>query len=84
MTETAGTSWLPATARALVLVSHSDGRWGASAALELAGWIGRDRPRTVLVNTIAGPSGPDSRLSVEGPQGLSDAKLGGRTVSEVA
>lgn len=77
-------TWLPATARAVLLVSQSDSRWAGSAALELAEWIGRERSRTILVNTVVGAAGPDIQFGAADQPGLPEAMLGRRSVRDVA
>jgi hypothetical protein len=78
-------TWLPDAARRIVLVSGSPGYGlGGSAAVEVAEMVARHRPRTLLVNTVAGAAGPDGSLEVEDRPGLGDVVVGRRRVSEVA
>ncbi len=77
--------WLPESVRTLLLVSSSEnGEWGGLAAVELADMIAGGRHRTLLVNTLAGSSGPDGALCTEAEPGLTDIIAGRRTVREVA
>lgn len=77
--------WLPESVRTLLLVSGSEtGEWGGVAAVELADMIAGGRHRTLLVNTLAGSSGPDGALRTEAEPGLSDIIAGRRSVREVA
>ncbi len=77
--------WLPESVRTLLLVSGSEnGAWGGLAAVELADMIAGGRHRTILVNTLAGSSGPDGALRTEAEPGLSDIIAGRRSAREVA
>jgi len=78
-------AWLPESARRILLVTGSDsGDWGGAAAVELAEMVARRRPRTLLVNTVPGSSGPDGNLGLDSGQGLAEVVAGHRRVSEVA
>lgn len=84
--ETGSAAWLPESARRILLVSGpaaADG-WGGAAAIEVAEMVARVRPRTLLVNTVAGSAGPDSLLRTGGGPGLGDIVGGRNRVSEAA
>jgi cell division septation protein DedD len=88
ITEGAGAgapAWLPAEARRVLLVGDSaGGNWTGVAAVEVADLVGRHRPRTLLVNTVAGAHGPDGVLGVQMRPGLDEVVSGDRRVGEVA
>lgn len=78
-------AWLPESARRVLLVGVSTGGdWAAVAAIELAELVARYRPRTLLVNTVGGASGPDGVLGTEYLPGLGEAAAGRCRVGEVA
>ncbi|GEM_PF-1592349 len=80
-----GPAWLPGSSRRIVLASASDaGAWEASAVVELAELVARDRSRTLLVNTVTGDAGPDSVLRPEGGPGLADVVSGRSRAADVA
>jgi len=54
------------------------------AAVEVAEVVARHRPRTLLVNTVVGPYGPDGVLGVENRPGLGEVVTGGSGVGKVA
>ena len=76
---------MPESARKVLLVSGSAGDgWGGRAAVEVAEMISRHRPRTLLVNTVPGSTGPDATLLPGGGPGLGDVVAGRSRVSAVA
>jgi cell division septation protein DedD len=78
-------AWLPPEARRILLVGDSaGGNWAGVAAVEVADLVGRHRPRTLLVNTVAGAHGPDGVLGAEIRPGLAEVVGGDRRVGEVA
>ena len=80
-----GPGWLPESVRTILLVSGSgNGEWGGRAAVQLADMIAAARPRTLLVNTLGGSSGPDGELATEAEPGLSDVVAGRRPARDVA
>ncbi len=62
----------------------ASGDLGGPAAVEVAEMVARHRPRTLFVNTVTGPAGPDGSLGVDGQPGLGDVVSGRSRVSEVA
>jgi len=88
ITEGAGAgapAWLPPEARRILLAGDSaGGDWAGVAAVEVADLVARHRPRTLLVNTVAGAHGPDGVLGVETLPGLAEVASGDRRVGEVA
>ena len=80
ITEGAGAgapAWLPPEARRILLAGDSaGGDWAGGAAVEVADLVGRHRPRTLLVNTVAGALGPDGVLGVVTRPGLADVVNG--------
>lgn len=78
-------AWLPPEARRILLAGDSaGGDWAGVAAVEVADLVARHRPRTLLVNTVAGARGPDGVLGVETRPGLAEVASGNRRVGEVA
>lgn len=77
-------AWLPESARRVLLVGPDEGDWGGAAVVEVAEMVARHRPRTLLVNTVTGSSGPDEALRLDNRQGLAEVVAGHRRVSEVA
>jgi cell division septation protein DedD len=88
ITEGAGAgapAWLPPEARRILLAGDSaGGDWAGGAAVEVADLVGRHRPRTLLVNTVAGALGPDGVLGMETRPGLAEVVNGEHRVGEVA
>jgi len=76
---------LPRSARRILLAGGSaGGDWAGVAAVEVADLVARHRPRTLLVNTVAGAHGPDGVLGLESRPGLGEVVSGGSRVGEVA
>lgn len=83
--ETGVPAWLPESATRILLVSGSSGdTWGCAAAVEVADMVARHRPRTLLVNTVAGSAGPDGILRPDDGPGLGEVVAGRNRVPEVA
>lgn len=80
---------MPPSARRILLVGGSasgsaGGDWAGMAAVEVADLVAGHRPRTLLVNTVAGAHGPDGVLGLESRPGLGEVVSGGSRVGEVA
>ena len=76
---------MPLSARRILLAGGSaGGEWAGVAAVEVADLVAAHRPRTLLVNTVAGARGPDGVLGVESRPGLGEVVTGGSRVGEVA
>lgn len=77
-------TWLPAGARVIVLIGAREADWAAAAAVGIADGIAARRPRTILVNSVAGAAGPDGLLGASGQPGLTAALAGAATIAHVA